>query len=206
MHNFTQSGWLILFIPEHLSGQHKVGKSRQTFSLAEQLVQCRHLSGCSQIAAAAAWTQWGKLSNLWTPGVYFLDQGIQVEYELDKFNTPHTGTILRHPQNWLCRLWCWIPLRHLATTSPLGNIFWRHSRFSPKQPEPQTNGDFNVYFLKRQIWLLLHTANIIPRMFNDTRCYLNSFITSNHSLLSFPMKLAAQTQAKYSMLPLKTFM
>ena len=29
-HNFTQSGWLILFIPEHLSGQHKLGKSRQT--------------------------------------------------------------------------------------------------------------------------------------------------------------------------------
>ena len=61
------------------------------------------------------------------------DQGFPVEYELDKFNTPHTGTILRHPQNWLCRLQCRISLRHVATTSPLGNIFWRHSRFSPKQ-------------------------------------------------------------------------
>ena len=35
-HNFTQSGWLILFIPNYLSGQHNLG-SRQTPSLAEQL-------------------------------------------------------------------------------------------------------------------------------------------------------------------------
>ena len=64
--------------------------------------------------------------------LFLLDQGFPVEYELDEFNTPHTGTTLRHPQNWLCRLWCRIPLRHLAS-SPLGNIFWRHSRFYPKQ-------------------------------------------------------------------------
>ena len=29
-HNFTQSGWLILFIPNHLSGQHKLGKPSNT--------------------------------------------------------------------------------------------------------------------------------------------------------------------------------
>ena len=92
--------------------------------------------------------------------LFLLDQGIPVEYELNKFNTPYTGTTLRHPQNWLCRLQCQIPLRHLAT-SPLGNIFWRHSRFSPKQPEPQTNGDFNVSLLKQQTRLLLrHGENI----------------------------------------------
>ena len=94
--------------------------------------------------------------------LFLLDQGFPVEFELDKFNTPHTGTTLHHPQNWLCRLRCRIPLRHLATTPPLGNIFWRHSRFSLKQPEPQTNGDFNIYFLKQQTWLLLHTVNIPP--------------------------------------------
>ena len=68
--------------------------------------------------------------------LFLLDQGFSVEYELDEFNTPHTGTTLRHPQNWLCRLRCRILLRHLAT-SPLGNIFWRHSRFSPKQKNPK---------------------------------------------------------------------
>ena len=35
-------------------------------------------------------------------------------------------------------------------TSPLGNIFWRHSRFSPKQQEPQTHGDYNVMVLNQQ--------------------------------------------------------
>ena len=94
--------------------------------------------------------------------LFLLDLGIPVEYELDKFNTPHTGTTLFHPQNWLCRSWCLIPLRHLVTTSPLGIIFWRHSRFSLKQPETQTNDDSKVYFLQRQTWLSLHTANILP--------------------------------------------
>ena len=94
--------------------------------------------------------------------LFLLDQGIPVEYELDKFNTPYTGTTLFHPQNWLCRLRCLIPLRHQATTSPLDNIFRRHSRFSPKRPETQTNGDSKVYFLQRQTWLSLHTTNILP--------------------------------------------
>ena len=30
--------------------------------------------------------------------LFLLEQGFPVEYELDKFNTPHTGTTLRHPQ------------------------------------------------------------------------------------------------------------
>ena len=92
----------------------------------------------------------------------FLRPRLSVEYGLDTFNTPYTGTTLRHPQNWLCRLRCRISLRHLAIVSPLGNIFWRHACFSPKQPEPQNHGDFNVYFLKQQTWLLRHTANISP--------------------------------------------
>ena len=29
--------------------------------------------------------------------LFLLDQGIPVEYELDKFNTPLTGTTLFHP-------------------------------------------------------------------------------------------------------------
>ena len=60
-----------------------------------------------------------------------LDQGFPVDYELDEFNLPHTGTTLRHLQLWLCRLRRKIPLRHPATSS-LGNIFWRHSHFSPQ--------------------------------------------------------------------------
>ena len=121
-----------------------------------------------------------------------LDQRFPVEYELDKFNTPHTGTTLCHSQNWLCRLQYQILLRHLAT-SPLGNIFWRHSRFSPKLPESQ-----NSRWLQR---FSHQTANMtftkpwrkyLPRTSNNTHCFLNSIITSNHSLTSFlPTRLAA---------------
>ena len=56
-----------------------------------------------------------------------LDQGFQVDYELDESNPPHTGITLRHLQNWLWWLRRKIPLRHPATSS---NIFWRHSHFS----------------------------------------------------------------------------
>ena len=59
-----------------------------------------------------------------------IDQGFPVEYELDAFNPPHTGTPLSRLQLLLCRQRCVITLRHPATSS-LGNIFWRHSRFSP---------------------------------------------------------------------------
>ena len=123
--------------------------------------------------------------------LFLLDQGFPVEYEFDKFNTPNTGTTLRHLQNWLCRLRCRISLRLLATTSPLGNIFWRHSRFSPTHPEKQTNGDFNVYFLKRQTWLSLYTANTS----NDTRCYLNFLITPFRLFTSFLSHKTCSTNA-----------
>ena len=140
--------------PESLFWAAQIGETGKRPLWLNNSVQSRRLIDCSSISAAA-WTQRGKQSHLWTPCVYFSDQGFPVEYELDKFNTPHTGTTLRHPQNWLCRLRCNIPLRHLAT-SPRGNIFWRHSRFSPKQPEAQTHGDFNVSLLKQQTRLLLH--------------------------------------------------
>ena len=81
-------------------------------------------------SSSSSMAPWGKQPNSWTPWLFFLEQGFPVEYGLDTFNTPPTGTTLRHPQNWLCRLRWLIPLRHLVTSSPLGNIFRRHARFS----------------------------------------------------------------------------
>ena len=107
-------------------------------------VQDRRLPVCSSIATASSHHHEGSHLIYGPLASILLDQGFPVEYELDEFNTPHTGTTLRQLQNWLCRLRCKISLRHLAT-SPLGNIFWRHSRFSPKQPEPQTHGDYSRF-------------------------------------------------------------
>ena len=129
------------------SGQQKLGKLPNT--------------GGSSIAAAA-WTHEGSYLIYGSLRLFLLDQGFPVEYELDRFNTPHTGTTLFHPQNWLCLLWCRIPLRHLALISLLVHIFTRQTCFSPKQPETQTHSDSKVYFLQRQTWLSLHTANILP--------------------------------------------
>ena len=138
-HIFTQSGWLILIQSVHLSGQAQTGESRQTLSLSQNFfVQDRRNDWpLSWIAASCHYEEsrliYGPLASiLW-------DQGFPVEYELDEFNTPHTGTTFSCLQYWLCRLRCKNTLRHRATSS-LGNIFWIHSRFSPKQPEPQING------------------------------------------------------------------
>ena len=74
-----------------------------------------------------------------------LDQGFPVEYELDEFNPPHTGTTLSRLQLWLCRLRRKISLRQPATSS-LGNIFWRHSHLSP-QTTRTTNSWATTSFL-----------------------------------------------------------
>ena len=118
--------------------------------------------------------------------LFLLDQGFPVEYELDKFSTPHTRTTLHHPQNWLCWLRCRIPLRHLVTTSPLGKIFWRHSHFSLKQPEPQTNGDFNISLLKQQTRLLLYSGENISLACPTTRAAFSTLsqLQVIHLLLS----------------------
>ena len=89
-HNFTQSGWPILFNPDLFPGQQKLGKLPNTRLLAEQRrpVQTSHWR---LFNSSNSMDTWGNLSNL------------IFEYELDTFNTPHTGITLCHPQNWLCR-------------------------------------------------------------------------------------------------------
>ena len=125
--------------------------------------------------------------------LFLLGQGIPVEYELDKFNTPHTGTTLFHPQNWLCRLWCLIPLGQPATTSPLGNIFWRHSA-SPRNNQKHkltvtpkfisSNGKHDFHYILQ---------TYLARTSNNTRCNLNSFITPFRLFTSFLSHEACST-------------
>ena len=165
-----------------------IGESRKTSSLAEQL----------RSVQTSYWLFFNSSSNSMDTmreailfmdplRLFLLDQGFPVEYELDKFNTPYTETTLHPHQNWLCRLRCRISLRHLATTSPLGNIFWRQSRFSPKQPEPQTHGDFNFSLLKQQTRLLLYYGEHISlaRPTTHTAFSALSQLQIVHLLLSF---------------------
>ena len=76
-HIFTQSGRLILFNTDHFSGQHQMEESPpNTFSSTEFFKKDRRLTVCSSIAAAS--TQWGKPSNLWTPCVYSLRSRVPI--------------------------------------------------------------------------------------------------------------------------------
>ena len=148
------------------------------------LSQDRRLTVCSSIAAASHQHEgscliYGPLASI------LLDQGIPVEYELDEFNTPHTGTTLRHPQNWLCQRRYKIPLRRLATSS-LGNIL-RHSRFSPKQPEPQTHGDYNRLSSNSKHDFCYTIANISPSRIQQC---LN--LTMHFSLRHLAAKMLSQ--------------
>ena len=65
-HNFTQSGWLILFNPDHLSRQRKLRKASNTPSFAE--LRSEQTSYCLLFNSSSSITPtWGKPSNLWTP-------------------------------------------------------------------------------------------------------------------------------------------
>ena len=82
----------------------EIGEAVKHFSFFQNsFVQYRRLTVCSSIAAVASHHHEGSMDPL---RLFLLDQGFPVEYELDESNTPHTGTTLRHPQNWLCLLRC----------------------------------------------------------------------------------------------------
>ena len=144
---------------------------------------------------------WGNLSNLWIPCVYHLDQGIPVEYELDTFNTPPQEQLYVPPKLAmsvrcliLLSFHLWTTLMETTHTSPPNppdaqNSRWLQSLFPPTA---------NMAFAKLR-------RNTIPRTTHDTRCFLNSIISPFRLLLTtFPTRLAAQTQTKYSMLQIKT--
>ena len=72
-HIFTQSGWLILFIPDHLSGQHQIGEIRQNTFSSSKLLRSGQTSYCLFFNSSSNLTPpWGKPSNLWTSWVYSL--------------------------------------------------------------------------------------------------------------------------------------
>ena len=105
--------------------------------------------------------------------LFLLDQGFPVEYELDKFNTSHTGTTLRHPQNWLCRLRC-------RNSAPTPSDFTSGQHFLETFPLlPETTRNTNSQWLQR---FSPQTANTtfakpcrtyLPLMSNNTHCFLN---------------------------------
>ena len=91
-------------------------------------------------------------------------QGIPVEYELDAFSMPSTGTTSCHPKNWLCRSEHNSTLDTLVPFSRLVHT-WRQRRLSPKY----------------QIQNYRVTLNTISHTSDNTRCFLN--ISLRHFVL-----------------------
>ena len=97
-HIFTQWGWHILFSPVHFfRASPNWGKSAK-HSLPQKLSNWTGvLTVHSSLAEASRHHEeshliYGPLESI------LIDQGFSVEYELDEFNTPHTGTILSRLQ------------------------------------------------------------------------------------------------------------
>ena len=111
-------------------------ESRQTLSLPQNFFVQERRNDCPLSSTAAAPPPpWGKLSNLWTSCVYSFRPRVpswiwirwnQYATHRNNSQSPPVLAMSTSMQN--------------PATSSLGNIFWRHSRFSPKRPEPQTHG------------------------------------------------------------------
>ena len=91
-------------------------------------------------------------------------QGIPVEYKLDTFNMPRTGTTLCHPKIGYVD-----PTRNpafdtLALNSPLGHL---------KIPDMKSTVTSKVQFLQLQHVFRQNATNTIPHTSDDTRCHLN---------------------------------
>ena len=193
-HNFTQSGWLILFNLDLFSGQQKLGKLPNKVSIRlNNTVQCRHLTGGSSIAAAAA---------AWTHEGTYLIYGFLVSISLRP----------RDPS------WIWIRYIQYAThrnnfTSP-PKLVMSIAMANPTQiPSPYfTSGPyFHETTRNNQKHKLTVTPKFIssngkhdfcyilrtyfPYTSNNTRCYLNFLITPFRLFTSFHFHEACSTKA-----------
>ena len=120
-------------------------------------------------------------------------QGIPVEYKLDTFNMPRTGTTLCHPQNWLCRCDAQLSSRHLALNSPLGH-FNGDNVHSPQIPDTRNSRWLQRSFPITATWLSLNYGEHNP---SHVRRHALSFSTFSYLhfvsiLTTFPTRLAAQ--------------
>ena len=99
-------------------------------------------------------------------------QGIPVEYKLDTFNKPCTGTTLCHPKIGYVDPTHNPALDTLALNSPLGHFNGDQCTPSLHQTD-KNHGDSKVQFLQLQHAFCQNAMNTIPHTSDDTRCRLN---------------------------------
>ena len=70
MHIFTQCGWLILFSPDHFSGQHQTGEGLPNTLFLRTFRKGQMYLLSTLFISSSITTPLGKPSNLWTSWVY----------------------------------------------------------------------------------------------------------------------------------------
>ena len=71
-HIFTQWGLLILFIPDHFSGQHQIGESLPNTLFLRSFWKGQTYLLSTPFISSSITTPWGKPSNLWISWAYSL--------------------------------------------------------------------------------------------------------------------------------------
>ena len=99
-------------------------------------------------------------------------QGIPVEYKLDTFNMPRTGTTLCHPKIGYVDPTRNPALDTLALNSPLGHLNGDNA-YSPQIPDTKLTVTSKVQFIQLQHVFRQKPMNTIPHTSDDTRCHLN---------------------------------
>ena len=123
-------------------------------------------------------------------------QGIPVEYKLDTFNKPRTGTTLCHPKIGYVNMTLLFRKWQLATNSPLS-----HFNGDQRTPSPQVtrhtklHGDSKVQSLTRP------TTHAAISTFSTS----HNAILSPHSQSNSAQVLQHQKQTQISMLQIKTY-
>ena len=117
-------------------------------------------------------------------------QGIPVEYKLDAFNMPRTGTTLCHPKIGYVDLTRNPALDTLALNSPLGHFNGEHARLSTRRTKTMVTLKHNPSHVRR------HT---LPSQYTITLFRLNTNKLKHHESCS------TKSKPKYSMLQIKTY-
>ena len=95
-------------------------------------------------------------------------QGIPVEYKLDTFNKPRTGTTLCHPKIGYVNATLLFRKRQLALNSPLGHLDGDSANSPHQIPDTKLHGDSNAQSLTRP----------------TTHAAISTFSTSHNSISS----------------------
>ena len=115
-------------------------------------------------------------------------QGIPVEYKLDTFNMPRTGTTLCHPKIGYVNAMLLFRSRHLALNSPLDHF--KGDQLTPLHQTHKNHGDPKDHFPPTAIWLSLNHGEHNPSHVRPSRLLINPFRLLTVSLLTtFPRVL-----------------